>query len=98
MATYYVTKYALTKGILKVEGELSKNCSDMIVVKGNSGMNYFFYLSDWYQTLDEAQERVGDMIGHKKLALQRQLRNLEKEDKFFKVTNYGVTQKNTEEG
>ena len=91
MKTYYVTKYALTKGIIEVSGEVLSG-------DGNGGYLYLravwpgapngvarFYAPDWHERLDEAQARADQMVERRISSLNRQIEKLKSEPfKFYK--------------
>lgn len=66
----YITKYALTQGILVREGEICLGCH---VVVGDA----LYGPADWYETEEAARARVAVMAKRKRAALQRQLQKLE---------------------
>ena len=80
MKTYYVTKYALTKGIIEVSGEV--NNQKYLRAKwhyewpyGLNGVAYF-HPRDWHESLDDAQERADEMLEKKLASLDRQIRKM----------------------
>lgn len=74
--TVYVTKYALTQGILKVEVEACDDdprTSAMVCYKG-WGMNTYFHGEgrDWHRTFDQAVKRARKMQEAKLKSLDKQ--------------------------
>lgn len=57
----WVTKYALTKGIMEFEADRCIDISpDMIAIRGTLG-NMYFYGTDWHTTLADAKIRAENM-------------------------------------
>jgi hypothetical protein len=77
----YVTKYALSKGILEIDGEVFADG------KGMKWGSYFnsAYGNDWHKTLVEAKQRANEMRLAKIESLKKQIVKLEKMT-FDKVT------------
>lgn len=82
--TAYVTKYALTKGIIqKVEAELcldSQPDGTMIRVKGNgtlSNLTQYFHKNDWSKTPEEALSHTSTMQKNKIKSLHNEIKKLE---------------------
>lgn len=78
--TYYVTRYALTKGIQEVQGERPE-ADRMIKVKPANGRQFavFFWLAkDAFETFAEAQTAAEEMRLQKIKSLKLYLRTLEK--------------------
>lgn len=73
--TAYITKYAITKGILKVRGSIS-NYSNMFV--GSTGGYYHGEGRDWHRTIEGAMERAEEMRGTTIRSLKKKLTKLEK--------------------
>lgn len=69
----YITKYALTKGILVAESD--KFSENMAVVKINGTSTYFFG-KDWHQSLEEAKVKYSQMITVKLRSIERQKKKL----------------------
>ncbi|HAO26757.1 MAG TPA: hypothetical protein DCQ68_01865 [Chryseobacterium indologenes] len=75
--TVYVTKFALTKGIIESEGE---------IVEGNSKMlrttidlyQAFVFKPDWYENKNEAINRAEEMRNKKIASLENQIKKLKK--------------------
>lgn len=80
--TAYVTKYALTTGILKIVAE---DCFDtatgMIVQvepKTKTGWSTYYHKGDWFATESEAMERAKEKRRKKLASLRKQFDRLEK--------------------
>ena len=79
LKTYYVTKYALTRGILEVQGHLSEPNRDMLVWFPHSGIGghrEYAHGQDFHPTLFSARSRAEEMRIAKVKALRRQLDRL----------------------
>ncbi len=71
----YVTKYALTSGILVVEAE---HCTDIDPNMIKFGAMNYAHGKDWHQTLKAALTRAEDMRKRKLTTLRKQVAQLEK--------------------
>jgi len=71
----YVTKYALTTGILVVEAE---HCTDIDPNMISFGEMNYAHGNDWHPTLKAALTRAEDMRQRKLDALRKQAAHLEK--------------------
>lgn len=69
----YITKYALTKGILEEEGEHSSNFPSMVAVRKYS----YYHKPDWHLTKEEAIHRAKEMKAKKLNSLKKQLNRIE---------------------
>lgn len=76
--TFFVTKYALTKGIEAVQGERPET-DRMIAVRASHGQFavYFWHGKDAFDTFTEAQKVAEAMRLHKIKSLKINLRTLE---------------------
>ena len=70
----YITKYALTKGILEVEVNVSEAHPSMAVDSENSVATY--HKPDWFTTKEEAIARAEQMRMKKIFSLEKSLRKL----------------------
>lgn len=80
----YVTKYALTQGILFFnDAEVCTTANeDMVSVSGQYG-NQYFHKPDWHLTIEEANVRAIAMVAAKRRSIEKQLRKLDQlESKF----------------
>lgn len=78
MQVVYITKYALTAGL--IEAQVKKIDARMVTVKslprcGLNGESYF-HKPDWYATKAEALVRVSEMIKKKEKSLVNKLAEL----------------------
>ena len=86
LVTVYITKYALTKGILEAQGDGRDDSDTRIVVIPVGGSNHYYHGQDWHLTFEAAQERVRVMTAAKKKSLQKALDELQKKtDKALKA-------------
>lgn len=77
----FVTKYALTEGILEHEADLSKNEPSMCVVVGRPGqLGQYFHGEgkEWHRTRDLALVRAEEMRQAKVKSLKKSLAKFEK--------------------
>lgn len=72
----YITKYALTKGI--IEAELIKTDSDRATVPSLSNPEYrqMFYKGEWFYTLEQAKIRAEEMREAKLKSLDKQMKKV----------------------
>jgi hypothetical protein len=87
--TYYITKYALTKGILAAPADI---CRHSEAFPGYLRVeNYFtsFRPSDWYASLAQAEGRVLEMRNAEVKKLTTRLKKLKTLAPFIKVTGVG---------
>jgi hypothetical protein len=74
----FVTKYALTQGILEKEGEISNTNSNMFLVLGGPYTDFFFREGrDWHRTLEGAKDRAREMQTLKIISLKKSLKKIE---------------------
>lgn len=79
---FWVTKYALSAGIIEVEGEISNTCDDMLVCQrvgvlaSRSRYDEYFHGKDWHRTKVSAITRAEDMRVAKIASLEKQLKKL----------------------
>lgn len=72
----WITKYALTKGIIEAEARLGSESDKMIAIIGASPPMYF-HAPDWHTSEEAARARVSAMIVAKRSSLQKQLKRLD---------------------
>ena len=68
MKTYYVTKYALTKGILVTS---DADQTDRYLYANVGGYKVQACPGDWFTSLEHAQSRVREMVAAKLKALNK---------------------------
>lgn len=74
----WITKYALTKGILEVDdAELYSTCDDAICVPSISPLAGF-HGDDWHYTLGSAEAKALKMIAAKRKSIAKTLAKLDK--------------------
>jgi len=73
--TAWITKYALTSGVQKVEAKLC--APDMISVVQESGFSNVFYGKEWHTTPAAAAAHVEIMRARKIASLKKDLEKLE---------------------
>lgn len=76
----YVTKYALSKGIIVMDAELCNAGAGDMIKELNSSRNRYFHGKgrDWHETHDLAIKRAEEMKGNKIKYLHNQLNKLNK--------------------
>jgi len=74
----FVTKYALTSGIIEVDGEVSENHPTMLTVREASGMPYMnhHHGKDWHSTREDALARAEEMRKAKLISLAKQVKKI----------------------
>lgn len=73
----WITKYALTKGIVEREGKLTSNNSISIINQGRSLPTYWFYEGEWYSDKESAIKKAEEMRQKKIKSLEKQIKKLE---------------------
>lgn len=74
----WITKYALTKGIMEVTGEVAKTSPEMFCYKLKGYEQYAHGEgTDWHRTLESAIQRAEDMRVKKISSLHRSIKQLE---------------------
>ena len=71
----YITKYALTKGILKREVNA---CGSATMVRDAINLLTFYHADEWHTTFEAAAVKAEDMRQKRILSLQKQIRKLGK--------------------
>ncbi len=72
----YITKYALTQGIIEEDATLVAGYSTMISVKREHGSMSFFHKGEWYPTRAEAVTRARGLSVKKIHSLRKQIAKL----------------------
>lgn len=80
----YISKFALTKGIFKVQAEETHEPT-MISVRGSSGLRACFHRGEWHLTLKEAAAKAEEMRIKKIISLRKKIAKLD-ELRFEVVT------------
>jgi hypothetical protein len=73
----YVTKYALTSGIIETEARVCASVSGKMI-ETQGGYKQYFHKPDWYETKEEAVKRAELMRDKKIAALTKQIQKLQK--------------------
>lgn len=69
---FFITKYALTTGIIKARGRVCDRLTMIDIGKGQ-----YFHGCDWHSSLEDAEARVAVMVQKKRAAILKQLAALE---------------------
>lgn len=72
----YISKYALTTGVVKREVRMSRSAPDMAVTLGN--YTQCFHKGEWFLTEDEAKADAENRRKKKIVSLKKQIEKLEK--------------------
>ena len=81
VVTVFVTKYALTQGILEIDGSPSKRSPDMFVSLPdwtNSGLTAMYHKPYWHETMAVAVEHAEQMRLQRIESLKRSIPKLER--------------------
>ena len=70
--TAWVTKYALTDGVLKVDGKVVSDTSSML----DFGEEYYAHSQEWFRCEQDALDRAATMRANKVKSLEKQLEKL----------------------
>lgn len=77
----WITKYALTKGIFKVQAELSNTSSTTMIIVRDEENNYMHFYhhegKDWHRSRQAAEEKANKMRLEKIQSLKQQIEKLE---------------------
>lgn len=73
----YITKYALTQGILKMKVETTDVSEDMVVHRKPGEMGQYFHGNDWHETQEAAENRFKEMKKKKIQSLKKQIKKIE---------------------
>ena len=74
----YITKYALTKGILEKDAERHETRTSTAVVGYEGNYYEYFHGQDWHLTRELAVLRANEMAAAKIKSLKKSLKKLEK--------------------
>ena len=72
--TAFVTKYALTQGIMEVEGEVCHDVNSNMFAYGKYGHAHG---NDWYRNREDAIKKADEMKKKKIVSLQKSISKLE---------------------
>lgn len=78
MTTYYVTKYALTAGILKVEGVVGSGETMLVFKRKDSTYREYVHDKDFHSTLEAANLRAEEMRQKRITSTEKSLDKLRK--------------------
>ena len=83
MTKVWITKYAISKGIFTVEGDVSSAAPSMFAaISRESGYSPHLYFHgegrDWHTTEESAKAWANEMVRKKLLSLRRQITKMEK--------------------
>lgn len=73
----YVTKYALTEGILTMEAQPCQVVTMIEVKPKDNGFTQYFHNREWHTDLEEAKARAEEMRQNKIKNLKKQLKRME---------------------
>lgn len=73
----WITKYALTKGIIEVDGELISSDFVSILNRGASLPTHWFYKGDWHSDKQSAIKKAEEMRQKKIESMKKQIQKLE---------------------
>ena len=73
----YITKYALTKGIIEADGQIEDNCVSVRDLN-NSLTTQYFHEGEWYDNKNDAIKKAEEMRLNKIDRLKNQIKKLEK--------------------
>ena len=73
----YVTKYALTEGILTMEAEPCHVVTMIEVKPKGNGFSQYFHNREWHTDLEAAKARAEEMRQNKIKSVKKQLKRLE---------------------
>jgi len=74
----YISKYALSEGILELQGKDVGRGMAMIPPTDTAGFTTYYKRGEWHTTREEAVARAEDMCRRRIASLRRQIAKLEK--------------------
>lgn len=81
--TYYVTKYALTEGVIVIPRDRAELFADGTAIKwGRWSLTAHGKGKDWHDTRESAEKRVEQMKARKRASLHKSLAKLDQPVKF----------------
>ena len=72
---FFITKYALTQGIIEMHGEIYSSCSTMVV---EENMRNMYHKPFWHETKEEAVKHANELKNRKILSIEKQLAKIKK--------------------
>jgi CubicO group peptidase (beta-lactamase class C family) len=85
----FITKYALTTGIIEAEAEEGTSKLKYMVVKDGSRLSYF-YKKDYRESLEDAQKQAQEMILARVASLEKTIIKVKKlQNQPIKVRKWG---------
>ncbi len=89
--TAYITKYALTHGILIAEATLCEHSSKpgTMIEVAPYGRNVYFHGNDWHRTKQGATSRAWEMLSDKIASVNKQLAKLLKMESDASWPSFG---------
>jgi NTP pyrophosphatase (non-canonical NTP hydrolase) len=88
--TIWVTKYALTRGIIKTNARFCRHGTMAFRVSDDAAFDTYAHGNDWHWTRESAVARAEEMRKAKIASLKKQIASLEK--RVFLVTGYDTCQ------
>lgn len=73
----WITKYALTQGIVEAEAKKTSNDSVSINIKDLAFPTNWFYKGDWHENKNDAIKKAEEMRQKKNASLKKQIEKLE---------------------
>ena len=74
----WITKYALTKGVIEADGELTSSDSVSILNRDLSLSTHWFYKGDWFSDKESAIQKAEEMRQKKIASLKKQIEKLDR--------------------
>ena len=72
----FITKYALTRGIMRFDVERINIEKHYVVVKNSRGFTTMFFRNDWHRTKQDALDRVEQMREAKLKSLKKSIERI----------------------
>lgn len=74
----WITKFALTSGILEKEAEICHSINDEMIkiTTDHNGLGEYYHGKDWHKTREEAVIQANDMVARKIQTVEKQLNKL----------------------
>ena len=76
----FITKFALTRGIVEIDAEICSTISkNMIQTTADKGrFDIYYHKPDWHESKDDAIKKANEMRDKKIASLKKQIQKLEK--------------------
>jgi len=78
LTTVWITKYALSDGILKIQAEIHKNENLVVYLSPKTSLRQYAHGNDWHTSAFDAFQQAQHKLDLKIASLKKQIAKLEK--------------------